>query len=443
VETEEEMADSAEVNKPRGGWRKRMIRRWYDANHELVHEDYQKDFEKFYVTVNKRITDHRKVDKKRQLLEPGFYPPGYHGLLLLPQLLPQAGLGLGAPLAADPLPGIFAGNPPAESGTGAAAPPSPKVAPKQPLPAGSSDSDSEGLMIEDSSDSDSSAAPPPNLGYCPPPKKRKASPPASPKAPKAMEDKAAVRNCQQADQAQLQEAKESDAAAAAAAEAAVLRDLQLMHPELPPHAAAKAAQDAVREAAEQKEAFAQKAAEDAAKAAAEEKAALEQKAAEEKAAAKLKAAEEKAVALEQEAAEEKAAAELKAAEEKGGEALPFSEGHADEDPGGAAPALIRSERSSTGFKGVCPFKGKYRAQLCRDGRHKAEWLGDFDTAEAASLVYSKRVALQESGRQEVVVVIESLKQAPPSPSPGVAPKPASSPFPPSSLLRHHSPLAPG
>jgi hypothetical protein len=64
VETEEEMADPAEVNKPRGGWRKRMIRRWYDANHELVHEDYQKDFEKFYVTVNARINDHRKVDKK-------------------------------------------------------------------------------------------------------------------------------------------------------------------------------------------------------------------------------------------------------------------------------------------------------------------------------------------------------------------------------------------
>jgi hypothetical protein len=64
VETEEEMADSAEVNKPRGGWRKRMIRRWYDANHELVSEDY-KDFEKFYVTVNKRITDTLRREKIR------------------------------------------------------------------------------------------------------------------------------------------------------------------------------------------------------------------------------------------------------------------------------------------------------------------------------------------------------------------------------------------
>jgi hypothetical protein len=58
------VADPVEVAKPRGGWRKRTIQRWYDATHDQAprtteegEKDYQKDFETFSKSVNRRITE--------------------------------------------------------------------------------------------------------------------------------------------------------------------------------------------------------------------------------------------------------------------------------------------------------------------------------------------------------------------------------------------------
>jgi hypothetical protein len=58
------VADPVEVAKPRGGWRKRTIQRWYDATHDQAprtteegEKDYQKDFETFSRSVNRRITE--------------------------------------------------------------------------------------------------------------------------------------------------------------------------------------------------------------------------------------------------------------------------------------------------------------------------------------------------------------------------------------------------
>jgi len=77
VKEEEEKADPEEVNLPRGGWKKHTIKRWYDDNLERISENYKEDFDNFYGTVNKRITDRERVEKKRALAQ--FFANGEGG----------------------------------------------------------------------------------------------------------------------------------------------------------------------------------------------------------------------------------------------------------------------------------------------------------------------------------------------------------------------------
>jgi len=75
-------------------------------------------------------------------------------------------------------------------------------------------------------------------------------------------------------------------------------------------------------------------------------------------------------------------------------------------------ALLKSESSSAGFKGVCFKSGRpkpYYAQVCRDGT--AVTLGKFATAEEAALAYARTPEAQAS---------VAVAAAPPAPSPMTA-----------------------